>query len=210
MAMVVRPTGCNPEDGGDLGGHIGVVRLAGQHVRRRLQPLLACRRAKTTAATASTSRATARPASMPAPTWKAGITEEQLDQLPPGSRRQGPVELSAPEADAATSGSSRRSAMGLGPLMAIYQARLPEVPACPRHRRHRATARSGCSAATARWTSRNRSAPSAWPHAREAGQPRSSSSTATCSAWTARCVATARSSRSSKANSAARAGTSSS
>ena len=53
-----------------------VVRLAGDDVRRRLQPFLARRRhrqpAATTAATCSTSRAIRRPASTPAPSWKAG------------------------------------------------------------------------------------------------------------------------------------------
>ena len=48
-----------------------LLRLAGQHVRRRLQPLLARREREATAATCSTSRATSRPASTPAPTWKA-------------------------------------------------------------------------------------------------------------------------------------------
>jgi hypothetical protein len=43
---------------------------------------------------------------------------------------------------------------------------LPQVPARPRHRRTPRTARSGSSAATARWTSRSRSAPSAWRRAR--------------------------------------------
>ena len=70
-------------------------------------------------------------------------------------------------------------------------------------------ARSGCSAATARWTSRNRSARSRSPDARSSTTS-SSSSTATCSASTGRCAATARSCRSSRPISAARAGTSSS
>ena len=48
--------------------------------------------------------------------------------------------------------------MGLGPLMAIYQARFMQLPAGPRHRRTPRAARSGRSWATARWTSRNRSA----------------------------------------------------
>ena len=42
--------------------------------------------------------------------------------------------------------------MGLGPLHGDLPGALPQVPARARHRRHRATARSGSSAATARWT----------------------------------------------------------
>ena len=53
--------------------------------------------------------------------------------------------------------------MGLGPIMAIYQARFMKYLAGPRHRRHRRAARSGRSSATARWTSRSRSARSRWP-----------------------------------------------
>jgi pyruvate dehydrogenase E1 component len=43
MAMVVKANRHNPEDGGDLGGHIGSFASLGPHVRRRLQPLLARR-----------------------------------------------------------------------------------------------------------------------------------------------------------------------
>ena len=71
MAMVVKANRLHPADGGDLGGHISSLRVAGDDVRRRLQPLLARRDAKATAATCCTSRATRRPASMRAPSWKA-------------------------------------------------------------------------------------------------------------------------------------------
>ena len=93
--------------------------------------------------------------------------------------------------------------MGLGPLMAIYQARFLKYlhAASPTPR----TARCGPSSATARWTRSNRWAPSAWRRARS-WTTWCSSSTATCSAWTGRCAATARSSRNWKGNSAAPAG----
>ena len=48
--------------------------------------------------------------------------------------------------------------MGLGPISAIYQARFMRYLRAPRPGRHRPTARSGASSATARWTSPNRSA----------------------------------------------------
>ena len=98
--------------------------------------------------------------------------------------------------------------MGLGPIMAIYQARFmkyltgrgiadterPQGVGLPRRRRDR---RAGVA---------RRDLPRG---PRAASTTSSSSSTATCSASTARCAATARSSRSSRRSSAARAGTSS-
>ena len=54
--------------------------------------------------------------------------------------------------------------MGLGPLMAIYQARFMKYLAGARWPTRR-SARCGCSAATARWTSRSRWARSRWPGA---------------------------------------------
>src|SRR5206468_4170112 len=85
----------------------------------------------------------------------------------------------------------------------IY-ARAFLAAASPTRRR----ARSGPSWATAKWTSPSRWARFRWPAVR-AWTTSSSSSTATCSAWTARCAVTARSCRSSRACSAAAAGTSS-
>ena len=53
--------------------------------------------------------------------------------------------------------------MGLGPIMAIYQARFLKYLHDRGLADTAATARSGRSSATARWTSRNRSARSRWP-----------------------------------------------
>ncbi len=140
------------------------LRVAGHDVRRRLQPLLACRRR----------RPRRRPAVHPGPLVARHLRPRlhgrphqrgAAAQLPPGGRRQGPVELSAPEADARVLAVPDRLD-GPRPADGDLPGALPEVPACTRHRRHRASARSGSSAATARWTSRNRSARSAWPRAR--------------------------------------------
>ena len=95
--------------------------------------------------------------------------------------------------------------MGLGPIMAIYQARFMKYLQ-DRGIADTAGARCGPSSATARWTSRSRWARSRSPAA-SSSTTSSSSSTATCSASTARCAATARSSRSSRRSSAAPAGT---
>ena len=98
--------------------------------------------------------------------------------------------------------------MGLGPLMAIYQARFLKYLAEPRPGRHsqpqglglHGRRRDGRAGVARRDLARRCARISTiW----------SSSSTATCSGSTGRCAATARSSRSSKAISAAPAGTSS-
>ena len=56
--------------------------------------------------------------------------------------------------------------MGLGPLMAIYQARFLKYLHARGIADTSPSARSGCSAATARWTSRRAWVPSAWRRAR--------------------------------------------
>ena len=56
--------------------------------------------------------------------------------------------------------------MGLGPLMAIYQARFMKYLHDRGLAQHRGPQGLGVHAATARWTSRNRWARSAWPRAR--------------------------------------------
>ena len=96
--------------------------------------------------------------------------------------------------------------MGLGPINSIYHARFINYLQRPQARRHRRPAGSGPSWATASATSRRPWAPSPWPPA-TASTTSPGSSTATCSASTARCGATARSSRSWRPCSAAPAGT---
>ena len=56
--------------------------------------------------------------------------------------------------------------MGLSPIMAIYQARFNRYLEDRGLKRDRRTRRSGLFWATARWTNRNRWAPSPWPPAR--------------------------------------------
>ena len=71
MAMVVKANRLHPADGGDLGGHISSLRLAGHHVRRRLQPLLARRERRPRRRLPLHPGPQRRPASTPAPSWKA-------------------------------------------------------------------------------------------------------------------------------------------
>ena len=72
MAMVVKANRLHPRRRRRPRRPHLELRVAGDDVRHRLQPLLARRRRPTTAATCSTSRATRRPASTRAPSWKAG------------------------------------------------------------------------------------------------------------------------------------------
>ena len=94
MAMVVKANRLHPADGGDLGGHISQLRLAGDDVRHRLQPLLACR----------DDGARRRPALHPGPLVARHLRARlpgrpphrgAAAQLPPGGRRQGHLELPA-------------------------------------------------------------------------------------------------------------------
>ena len=136
------------------------------------------------------------------------LTEAQLDHFRREVRAgRGPLVLPASAPDARLLGVPH----GLdGPLAAgrHLPGALQPLPAQPRHQGHLRTAACGPSWATARPTSRSRSARSASPRAK-ASTTSSSWSTATCSASTARSAATARSSRSSRPSSAAPAGTSS-
>ena len=134
MAMVVKANRLHPADGGDLGGHIS-VRVAGDDVRRRFQPFLACRER----------RPWRRPAVHPGPLVArrlcARVPRRPADrgaaaQLPPGGRRQGHFELSASEADARVLAVPDR-VDGPRPADGDLPGALPEVPACPRHRQHR-------------------------------------------------------------------------
>ena len=109
-------------------------RLAGDDVRHRLQPLLACR----------DGRPRRRPALYPGPfvagRLRAGLPRRPSQrgaapQLPPGGRRQGYLELSAPEADARVLAVPDRLD-GPRPADGDLPGALPEVPPCARHRRH--------------------------------------------------------------------------
>ena len=112
-----------------------LVRLAGQHVRRRLQPLLARRERE------PRRRLPLHPGPRVARHLCARLPRRPPDrraaaQLPPGSRRQGPLELSAPQADARVLAVPDRLD-GPGPADGDLPGALPEVPARPRHRQHR-------------------------------------------------------------------------
>ena len=132
------------------------------------------------------------------------IRPNQIDHYRMEVDGAGHLELSAPVADAGFLADADRVDGPRADHRDLPGALL-EVPRAAASCRS-PTARSGASWATANPTSPNR-----WARSRSAGARSSttwcSSSTATCSASTARCAATARSSRSSKARSAAPAGT---
>ncbi len=166
MAMVVRANRLHPDDGGDLGGHIGSLRLAGDHAGRRLQPLLARRRAKAcTAATCSTSRATSSPGIYARAYLEGRLTEDQLNNFRQEVDGKGLSSYPHPKL-MPEFWQFPTVSMGLGPLMAIYQARFLEVPARPRHRQHREPQGLGVLRRRRDGRARNRWAPSAWPRAR--------------------------------------------
>ena len=71
MAMVVKANRLHPADGGDLGGHISSFASLATMFGTGFNHFWHAPRRPSTAATCSTSRATRRPASMRAPSWKA-------------------------------------------------------------------------------------------------------------------------------------------
>ena len=135
MAMVVKANRLHPADGGDLGGHISsfaslahmfgagfnhfwhaeseghggdLLYIQGHSSARHLRPRLHGRPAERGAAA----------------------------EFPPGGRRQGPLQLSAPQADARVLAVPHRL-HGPGAADGDLPGALPQVPARPRHRRHR-------------------------------------------------------------------------
>ena len=202
MAMVVR---ANKRDGRHRRAHL--------HLSPRRPP---CTKSASTTSSAArdtpaaaiwfTSRATPRRASTPGLSSKADSPSTQLENFrrelaPGGGLSSYPHPWLMPNFWQFPTVS-----MGLGPIMAIYQARFNRYLRAPRPEGHLRSRMSGASSATARPMSRNRSAPSRWPRAKD-WTISSSSSTATCSASTVRSAATARSFRSWKPLSAAPAGT---
>ncbi len=100
-------------------------------------------------------RATARPACMRAPTSKAACPKRSSSsfrqEVGGGGLSSYPHPWLMPDFWQFPTVS-----MGLGPMMAIYQARFHALHGEPRPGAAHPTARSGASAATARWTSRSR------------------------------------------------------
>jgi pyruvate dehydrogenase complex dehydrogenase (E1) component len=70
MAMVVKANRLHPEDGGDLGGHIGSFASLAHMLAAGFNHFWHAE-SENHGGDCSTSRATARPASTPAPSWKA-------------------------------------------------------------------------------------------------------------------------------------------
>ena len=98
------------------------LRLGGDALRHRLQPLLARAHARSRAATWSSSRATRRRASTPAPSCSGSLTEEQLDHFRQEVDGKGLSSYPHPWL-MPNFWNFPTVSMGLGPLMAIYQAR---------------------------------------------------------------------------------------
>ncbi len=123
------------------------------------------RRRTSTAATSCSSRATRRPGVYARAFCSGRLTEEQLDNFRQEVDGKGissyPHPWLMPDFWQFPTVS-----MGLGPADGDLPGALHEIPAGPRPRQTRRAARSGASAATARWTSPNRWARSAWRRAR--------------------------------------------
>ena len=153
------------KESSELGGHIASLPVGGDALRHRLHALLARAHRSATAATSSIVQGHSSPGIYARAFLEGRLTEEQLLQLPPGSRRQGALVLSASLADAGLLAVPDR-VDGAWAAHGDLPGALPEIPPLPRPRRYEKPATSGCSAATARWTSRRASARSRSPGAR--------------------------------------------
>ena len=120
LAMVVQANRLSSE----LGGHIASFASVRHPLRRGLQPLLARPDRDRTAATWCSSRGIQRArGSTPAPTSKAASPKDRLHKLPPGESTAGaclPIRIPWLMPDF---WQFPTVSMGLGPIMAIYQAR---------------------------------------------------------------------------------------
>ena len=146
MAMVVKANRLDPADGGDLGGHIsslprwrtccaGFNHFWHADSEGHGGDLLYI-------------QGHSAPGIYAAPSWKGASLRSRCSASARSTARACPIP--APEADAGVLAVPHR-VDGPGPLMAIYQARFLKY--CMRASPTPASARSGCSAAMARWTS---------------------------------------------------------
>ena len=122
MAMVVKANRLHPADGGDLGGHISQLRLAGARCSAPASTTSGMPRAKATAATCSTSRATASPGVYARAYMEGRLSEEQLLNFRQEVDGKGISSYPHPKL-MPEFWQFPTVSMGLGPLMAIYQAR---------------------------------------------------------------------------------------
>ena len=137
------------------------------------------------------------------------LTEDQLDHFRREIGGGGPVVATRTRGSCRTSGSTRRCRWASARINSIYQARFNRYLHHRQHRRHQRQSRVWAFLGDGEMRRARDARRHLAGRPRGARQPRSGSSTATCSASTARCAATARSSRSSRRCSAAPAGTSS-
>ena len=140
------------------------LRVGGDALRRRLQPFLA------RAVGQARRRPRVRPGPFVARRLRARVPARPAHrgaarQLPPGSRRQGHLVVSASVADAGLL-AVPDGVDGPRPADGDLPGALHEVPAATAASPTPRAARSGASAATARWTSPSRWARSAWRRAR--------------------------------------------
>ena len=147
-----------------IGGHLSTFASLGQPLRGRLQPLLPRQGRRPAPATTSTSRATPRPASTPAPSSRAGSPRTTSTTSAGRSAAPACRSLPAPAADAGLLGVPH----GVdGPRPDHRASTRPGSTATSRTGASTTPARAGCgaSSATASATSPRPSARSRWPAA---------------------------------------------
>ena len=158
IAIVLRAN----KESSELGGHIASFQSAATLYDVGFNHFWHAPSAGPRRATWSTCRATRPRASTRGRSWKGRLTEEQLDNFRQETGGHGlssyPHPWLMPDFWQFPTVS-----MGLGPLMAIYQARFLKYLSNRELADTGGTGTCGRSWATARWTSRSRSARSRWP-----------------------------------------------
>ena len=142
------------------------LRLGGHAVRGRLQPLLPRHATTTTPATSIYFQGHASPGIYARAFLEGRLTDEQLENFRRELRRGGGLSSYPHPWLMPDFWEFPTVSMGLGPIMAIYQARFNRYLEDRGLKPKTDDRRSGRSSATARPTSRSRSAPSRWRRAR--------------------------------------------
>ena len=135
MAMVVKANRLHPADGGDLGGHISsfasVATMFGAGFNHFWHA-----ESENHGGDCLYIQGHSSPGIYARAFMEGRLTEEQLLNFRQEVGRQGPVELSAPQADAGVLAVPHR-VDGPGSAHGDLPGAFPEVPARPRHRQHR-------------------------------------------------------------------------
>ena len=164
MAMVVKANRLHPADGGDLGGHIGSFASLAHMFGAGFNHFWHAE-SENHGGDCLYIQGHSSPGVYARAYLEGRLTEEQLLNFRQEVDGKGISSYPHPKL-MPEFWQFPTVSMGLGPLMAIYQARFPEIPARPRHCQHREPQGLGVLRRRRDGRRPNRWAPSAWPRAK--------------------------------------------